>query len=157
MRILLLTASFLFLSVVAFSQEGSSKSGAFPTNFDSSQVESLASFNGKIIAFDGQIKEIRNSRNNTPFYKLELGKGQILWTALMFINEANKLMDTIRVVGYLRTNKDLREDETFLESHEFMVLAFGLVDFENSNILFLNGADVQKKEWMNGRIPSSGE
>jgi len=31
----------------------------------------------------------------------------------------------------------------------------GLVDFKNSNFLFLSGAEIQKKEWIEGKIPSS--
>lgn len=74
----------------------------------------------------------------------------------MFKNEANKVNDTVRVVGYLRKTNDKRPDESFLNDHVFMVLAFGLVDFKNSNFLFLKGADIQKREWMNGKIPTPG-
>ena len=72
----------------------------------------------------------------------------------MFQNDANKINDSIRVVGYLRKTNDKRPEEKFLNDYKFMVLAFGLVDFKNSSFLFLSGADMQKKEWMDGKIPS---
>ena len=154
MRLIILTSTFLLLFQTANCQTLESKSGAFPTNIDSASFHLLKKYHGDIIAFDGQIKEIKNSRNNTPFYKLDLGDNRILWTALMFQNDVNKINESIRVVGYLRKTNDKRPEEKFLNDYKFMVLAFGLVDFKNSNFLFLSGADMQKKEWMDGKIPS---
>ena len=127
---------------------------SFPTNFISSDFENLNKINGNIIAFDGTIKLEELSRNNTPFYYLELEEGKSIWTTLMFKNEKNKIGDKIRVVGYLTKIKDLRPEETYLKDEKFMVIAFGLVDFEYENFLFLGGADLQKKEWIDGKIPT---
>jgi hypothetical protein len=127
---------------------------SFPINFFSSDFENLKKLNGDIIAFDGKIKQEKLSRNNTPFYYLELREGKGIWTTLMFKNEKNEIDDQIRVVGYLTKIKDLRPNENYLKGEKFMVIAFGLVDFKNDNFLFLGGADIQKKEWIDGKIPT---
>lgn len=75
---------------------------SFPTNLDQENFKSIKQLDGKIVAFDGAIEKVENSRNNTPFYKLRIGNNEYLWTVLMFKNKTNKLGDTIRVVGYLR-------------------------------------------------------
>ncbi|WP_327019019.1 hypothetical protein [Croceibacter atlanticus] len=127
---------------------------SFPTNFSTSEYENLKKWNGKIIAFDGIIRQEKISRNNTPFYLLELGENKSIWTTLMFKNKANKTGDSIRVVGYLTKIKDKRPEESYLDDENFMVIAFGLVDFKNENFLFLGGAQIQKKEWIDGKIPT---
>ncbi|NQX85122.1 MAG: hypothetical protein HRT67_04355 [Flavobacteriaceae bacterium] len=127
---------------------------SFPTNFSTSDFENLKKLNGDIIAFDGTIKKEMLSRNNTPFYYLELGEEKGIWTTLMFKNDKNEIGDQIRVVGYLNKVKDLRPEENYLNGEKFMVIAFGLVDFKTENFLFLGGADIQKKEWIEGKIPT---
>ena len=57
-------------------------------------------------------------------------------------------------MGYLTKVKDLRPEENYLTGEKLIVIAFGLVDFENENFLFLGGAEKQKKEWINGKIPT---
>ncbi|WNH08817.1 hypothetical protein [Thalassobellus suaedae] len=127
---------------------------SFPTNFSTTEFENLKKWNGEIIAFDGIIRQEKLSRNNTPFYFLELGENKNIWTTLMFKNKKNKVGDSIRVVGYLTKIKDKRPEENYLDNEKFMVIAFGLVDFENDNFLFLGGAKLQKKEWIDGKIPT---
>ena len=144
--------SIILTSCVSAQTKATSKS--FPTNFSISDFENLEKLNGDIIAFDGIIKQEKLSRNNTPFYFLELEKEKGIWTTLMFKNDKNKIGDEIRVVGYLTTVKDLRPEENYLDGEKFMVIAFGLVDFVKEDFLFLGGADIQKKEWIEGKIPT---
>ncbi len=127
---------------------------SFPTNIHEGNINELEKFDGKVIAFDGTIENIENSRNNTPFYNLKISANKYLWTVLMFKNEANKIGDTVRVVGYLRTAVPNETKKKYLDT-KYMVIAFGLIDFKNSNFLFLNGAGKQKQEWIDGKIPSS--
>ena len=72
----------------------------------------------------------------------------------MFKNEANKIGNKVRVVGYLRTNEPNEDEEKYLGG-KYMVIAFGLIDFNNSNFLFSGGAGQQKQEWIDGKIPSA--
>ena len=141
-----------------FSQNKLSKTKAnkksFPTNINAENFNKLENFDGEIISYDGIIEKIENSRNNTPFYKLKIEESKYLWTVLMFKNDKNVIGDKIRVVGYLRPSKPNDIEKKYL-NEKFMVLSFGLVDFKNSNFLFLEGAEIQKKEWINGKIPSS--
>ena len=127
---------------------------SFPTNITVDNFKTIDQFDGKVVAFDGVIEKIENSRNNTPFYKLKISDNIYLWTALMFNNEANKIGDNIRVVGYLGLAEPNQIEKKYLDG-KYMVIAFGLVDFKNSNFLFLGGAGRQKQEWIDGKIPSS--
>ena len=127
---------------------------SFPTNIQEGDIKELKSFDSKIIAFNGTIEKVENSRNNTPFYKLKIGNRNYLWTVLMFKNEVNKIGDTIRLVGYLRQAEPNEKEKIYLDT-KYMVIAFGLVDFKNSNFLFLSSAGQQKQEWIDGKIPSS--
>lgn len=129
---------------------------SFPTNLNQENLNTIEQLNGKVIAFDGIIEKVENSRNNTPFYKLRVGDDNHLWTVLMFKNETNKAGDTIRVVGYLtQTPTDANESEKQYLDGKYMVIAFGLVDFRNSNFLFLGSAGKQKQEWIDGKIPTA--
>ena len=126
---------------------------SFPTNIQEGSIKELKKFDGKVIAYDGTIEKIENSRNNTPFYKLKISDNNYLWTVLMFKNDANKIGDKIRVVGYLRPSEPDETEKKYLDT-QYMVIAFGLVDFKNSNFLFLGGAGQQRQEWIDGKIPS---
>lgn len=152
---------FLFLTVLIANSFGQTTNQitqanekSFPTNLDETNIKKLKKFDGKIVAFDGKIEQIEISRNNTPFYKLRITNDTHLWTVLMFDNETNKIDDKIRVVGYLRPSEANESEKNYLDS-KYMVIAFGLVDFKNSNFLFLGGAKQQKQEWIDGKIPSS--
>ena len=128
---------------------------SFPTNIYHGSIGELEKFEDKIIAYDRIIEKIEISKNNTPFYKLKIGDQNHLWTVLMFKNDTNKIGDKIRVVGYLVTVDPSETKEQYVDT-KYTVIAFGLIDFNNSNFLFLNGAEKQKQEWVNGEIPSSG-
>ena len=127
---------------------------SFPTNLNTENFNKLKKFNGEIVAFDGIIENIQNSRNNTPTYKLKIAENNYLWTVLMFKNDKNVIGDKVRVVGYLRPSEPNETEKKYLDG-KFIVLSFGLVDFTSSNFLFLVGADIQRQEWIDGKIPSS--
>ena len=129
---------------------------SFPININEGNFKKLKKFDGGVVAFNGIIEKSETSRNNTPFYKLKISDNNYLWTVLMFKNESNKIGDTIRVVGYLRPiPSESNENENKYLDGKYMVIAFGLIDFKNSNFLFLGSAGQQKQEWIDGKIPSS--
>jgi hypothetical protein len=146
--ILLLTFS---VSTVLGQSNTNINDKSFPTNIQIGSIEELKTFDGKIIAYDGSIEKIENSRNNTPFYKLKITADNYLWTVLMFNNEANKVGDKVRIVGYLIPAEPNESEKKYLDT-KYMVIAFGLLDFESSNLLMTEGK--QKQEWINGKIPS---
>nr|WP_288833573.1 hypothetical protein [uncultured Flavobacterium sp.] len=78
---------------------------SFPTNLNAKNFTKLKKFNGEIVAFDGIIENIENSRNNTPTYKLKITENNYLWTVLMFKNDKNVIGDKVRIVGYLRPSE----------------------------------------------------
>ncbi len=149
---LTLTLTNLFGQIDSRTTKPTDKS--FPTNIHEGSEKELSKVDGKIVAFNGTIEKIENSRNNTPFYKLKITDGNYLWTVLMFKNEANKIGDKVRVVGYLRPNEPNEDEKKYLDG-KYMVIAFGLIDFNNSSFLFLEGAGQQKQEWLDGKIPSA--
>ena len=154
LTILLLTFSVLNLFGQNNSPPTKANEKSFPTNIQEGSIKELKKFDGKVVAFNGIIEKIENSRNNTPFYKLKISDNNFLWTVLMFKNDSNKIGDEVRVVGYLGPAEPNETEKKYLEG-KFMVIAFGLIDFVNSNFLFLGSAGQQKQEWIDGKIPSS--
>ncbi|MFA5620331.1 MAG: hypothetical protein WDA08_08510 [Weeksellaceae bacterium] len=154
LSILIFTISFANLFGQSTEPTTKANEKSFPTNINERNFKKLKKFNGQIVAFDGTIEQIENSRNDTPFYKLKIGENDYLWTVLMFKNEKNTIGDKIRVVGYLRPSDPNETEKKYLEG-KYMVLSFGLVDLKSSNFLFISGAEIQKQEWINGKIPSS--
>ncbi|MDI9868964.1 hypothetical protein [Flectobacillus roseus] len=153
LSILLLTLSMTNLLGQSNSTTTKPTDKSFPTNIQEGSEKELDKFDGKIVAFDGTIEKIEKSRNNTPFYKLKIADDNYLWTVLMFKNKSNKIGDKVRVVGYLRPNEPNKDEKKYLDG-KYMVIAFGLIDFNKSNFLFLGGARQQKQEWIDGKIPS---
>jgi len=154
LSILIFSLSFLSLFGQDTKPTTKATEKSFPTNLNEENFKKLKKFNGKIIAFDGLIEGIENSRNNTPFYKLKIGENNYLWTALMFKNDKNIIGDKIRVVGYLIPSDPNEIERKYLDG-KYMVLSFGLVDIKSSNFLFISGAEIQKQEWIEGKIPSA--
>ncbi|MFA7688055.1 MAG: hypothetical protein WCY25_09330 [Moheibacter sp.] len=154
LSILILTLSITNLLGQSNSATTKPTAKSFPTNIQKGSERELDKFDGKVVAFDGTIEKIENSRNNTPFYKLKIEEDNYLWTVLMFENDANKIGDKVRVVGYLGPNEPNEDEKKYLDG-KYMVIAFGLVDFTNSNFLFLDGAEQQKQDWIDGKIPST--
>ena len=152
--ILLLTLSMISLFGQNNLPTTKANEKSFPTNIHKGSINELERFDGEIVAFNGIIKNIENSRNDTPFYRLKISDDNYLWTILMFKNEANKIGDKISVVGYLRPAEPNEIEKNYLVG-KYIVIAFGLIDFENSNFLFLAGAEQQRQEWIDGEIPSS--
>jgi hypothetical protein len=152
LSILLLTISVGTLLGQGNAQAPIVNAKSFPTNIQIGNIEELKKFDGKVIAYDGTIEKIEMSRNNTPFYKLKISTDSYLWTVLMFKNEANKVGDKVRIVGYLMPSEPNEAEKQYLDT-KYMVIAFGLLDFENSNLLMTEGK--QKQEWIEGKIPSS--
>ena len=155
-RIPILILMLLSINLIAQNNVENTKANekSFPTNLSADNFDKLEKFDGEIIAYDGIIDKIENSRNNTPFYKLKIGEKNYLWTVLMFKNDKNIIGDKVRVVGYLRPSEPNETEKKYLDG-KYMLLTMGLVDFKNSNFLFLSGAEIQKKEWIEGKIPSS--
>src|SRR5690606_27766690 len=151
LSILILTLSITNLLGQSNSATTKPTAKSFPTNIQKGSERELDKFDGKVVAFDGTIEKIENSRNNTPFYKLKIEEDNYLWTVLMFENDANKIGDKVRVVGYLGPNEPNEDEKKYLDG-KYMVIAFGLVDFTNSNFLFLDGAEQQKQDWIDGKI-----
>jgi hypothetical protein len=152
--ILILTLSFVNLFGQNTQPTTKANGKSFPTNLYEGNFKQLKKFNGQIVAFDGIIEQIENSRNNTPFYKLKIGENNYLWTVLMFKNDKNITGDKIRVVGYLRLSETNETEKKYIDG-KYMVISFGLIDIKNSNFLFISGAEIQKQEWLDGKIPSS--
>lgn len=153
MKQILIVCLICFILQPSFSQTKTNDL-SFPTNLSETNFDDISIFIKKVVAFDAVIENIENNRDNTPIYKLKIAENKYLWTALMFRNETNFIGDTIRVVGYLRKSKPRKSAKQFIDT-EFVVLCFGLMDIASQKLLFINGAESQREEWISGKIPSS--
>ena len=153
MRIIKSTLLCILISAISQISFSQVTDKSFPTNFDEKSLKKAEKLIGEIIAYDGVIKEIKTSRNNTPFYKIDLGNNEILWTVLMFENSENKVGDKIRLIGYLNKIETVQENENYLEGYDYMVISLGLVDLEKGNYFFTGAGSKQKEQWLNDQIP----
>lgn len=71
LSILIFTVSFANLFGQSTEPTTKANEKSFPTNINEGNFKKLKKFNGQIVAFDGTIEQIENSRNNTPSLKLE--------------------------------------------------------------------------------------
>jgi hypothetical protein len=127
---------------------------SFPTNLDSSNFKKIKGRRKQTIAFEGIIIDVQRSYNNTPYYKIRLDTKNFIWTLMMYQNDVTTIGNKVRVLGYLDRIDKSNEKESYVEG-KYMIIGFGLVDFENKLYLFLKGADNQKNEWLHGKIPSA--
>ncbi len=134
-----------------------SKVAAFPTNFSDKDINKLNKWNGKIVAFDGEVIRLEKSKRNTPYYELRLNNNKI-WIVSMINSGFEKIGNKVRVVGYLvEIDKSDNKFERQYHNNDYHVLVFGVVDLKTKQLSYFPGSEAQMKQWINGQIPTSGE
>jgi hypothetical protein len=153
------SVNHMFNKELSSSVETSSNSGvnAFPTNFTDKDIKKPDKWNGKIVAFEGEIKRLEKSTKNTPYYELKLNINSI-WIISMIDSGFEKVGNKIRVVGYLLDiDKSDNDNERQFHNDDYHVLVFGVVDLMTKQLAYYPGSEMQMKQWINGQIPSSGK
>ena len=132
----------------------STNENPYPINFTPKDFKKAKKnpnyYNGKIIAFDGKIVEVKSLGENKPYLKVELEDGQIIWVGSMVNSKYDKAGNSIRFLGYFSV---IGKDEIKYNKLGFHILAFGEIDLKTKRLAFMPGAETQIKEWGKGQIP----
>jgi len=141
-------------NVVVKEAQPSTNENPYPINFTPKDFKKAKkkpnSYNGKIIAFDGKIVEVKSLGENKPYLKVELENGQLIWVGSMVNSKYDKVGNSIRFLGYFSL---IGKDEIEYNKLGFHILAFGEIDLKTKQLAFMPGSETQIKEWGKGQIP----
>ncbi|SHM82759.1 hypothetical protein [Polaribacter sp. KT 15] len=130
---------------------------SFPINFTEKKWKKIKRWKNEIIALEGEVIEIRESRQKTPYSKLKIGEKEI-WVISMIDSKFEKVGNKLRVVGYLfEIAENDSQFERKIHNEKYHILAFGILNTKNKKLAYFPGSENQIKEWINGKIPTSGE
>ena len=91
-------------NVIIQEVQSSINESSYPTNFTTKELKeakrNLDSYDGKIIAFDGKIVEVKSLGENKPYLKVELENGETVWIGSMVNSQFDKVGNSIRFLGY---------------------------------------------------------
>jgi hypothetical protein len=137
--------------------QASTTSNPYPTNFDAKVLKkakkNLAEWNGKIVAFDGEILEVKHLSPGKPYMKVKLDGGPVVWVGSMVNSQYDSVNNSIRFLGYFSVTG---QGDTSQEYHNsgFHVLAFGEIDHKSKQLAFTPGSERQIQEWGKGQVPT---
>ena len=130
---------------------------SFPVNFTREKWKKIKRWKNKIIALEGEVIEVRESRQKTPYSKLKIGEKEI-WVISMVDSTFEKIGNKVRIVGYLFEIPDSdNQFERKIHHEKYHILAFGILNVENKKLAYFPGSESQIKEWINGKIPTTGK
>lgn len=133
----------------------STQENAFPTNFNSKEYRQARKrpeeWNGKIVALDGEILDVKYPAPNKPYLKVRMGDGQVIWIGSMVNSQYDKVGNSVRFLGYFSVTS---KDDFAGNYHDlgFHILAFGEIDLRTKQLAIMPGTDSQIREWSAGRI-----
>jgi hypothetical protein len=135
------------------------KGNSYPVNFNSRQLEEakkdLKSWDGKIVAFDGEIIEVNFLGPNRPYLKVKLDD-QVVWVGSMVNSKFETVGNRIRFLGYFSLTKS-GDPGGDLNKSGFHILAFGVIELKSMELAMFPGSEVQVREWANGKVPKAGK
>lgn len=155
MRIKLLRIAFI---IIVFSFFKLNSQNACPVNFDGKILKvaknDIPSWNGKIIACNGEIIEIKNGYQNKPYFKVKLENEGQIWVGSLIISGYEKEGAKLRILGYFTGTEN---DSLALRFNKdgYHILAFTLIDLTTKKMATAPGAELQVKEWIGGAVPKS--
>jgi len=130
---------------------------AFPLNFGTKELKKAKRkkelWSGRIIAFEGEIIEVRTPAPNKPYLKVQLADGQIIWVGSMANSRFDKAGSQLKFLGYFSLTSP---DDISKKYHDmgFHVFAFAEVEKSSNEVAMFAGSDAQVKQWAEGKIPT---
>ena len=130
----------------------------YPTNFDGEKLKAakrkLNSWNGKTIAFNGEVIGASKIYAEKTFLKVRLDSGDSLWVGDMTNSVLSIIGNKIRVIGYfVLTERDGDEQNEM----GYMVISFASLELISNDLKMYPGSEKQVYEWANGKVPASKE
>ncbi|MGI6291913.1 MAG: hypothetical protein ACOXZH_05785 [Bacteroidales bacterium] len=143
-------------NVIIQEVQSSINESSYPTNFTTKELKeakrNLDSYDGKIIAFDGKIVEVKSLGENKPYLKVELENGETVWIGSMVNSQFDKVGNSIRFLGYFLL---VKKGEIEFNNSGFHILAFAEIDLKTKKLAIMPGSESQIKEWGQGKIPNT--
>lgn len=146
--------ALFLISILILTYKFSFAQKACPTNFDSGTFpevdKNLEEWNGRIVAFEAVVKEVKEGYVGKPFYKVELG-GENIWVGghseSMYIKEGR----TLRILGYLAKVGDDELNKKY-NQQKYFIISLGFIDMETKQGSVFPKAKKHFDEWMRGSI-----
>ena len=127
-----------------------------PTNFTGNDLKKIEKRNGEIIAFNGLVTQVYTAHNDKPYYEVKLEGGKTIWIASLVKSGYEVEGNIVRILGYVAKV----ENDEFAEKYnktDYHILAFCVIDMKTKQMAILPGSELQIKEWIAGKIPSSAK
>ncbi|MBS4042120.1 MAG: hypothetical protein KGZ81_16145 [Flavobacteriales bacterium] len=134
----------------------STNKSACPTNLDENEIQYLEKdinkYNGKVVAFDAVVSEIKVGNVNKPFYKVMLGK-EHLWVGGHGQMGDVKVRSSYRILGLICLWTDDKLNEKYNDKNYF-IISLAHIDMETKMASVFPQAKSAFDTWTKGEIPN---
>jgi hypothetical protein len=149
MKYLLIVISCLGLLSFSFNQK------ACPTNLDNQEIKilekNIQDYQGKVVAFDAIVTDIKVGNVNKPFYKVVLGE-EHFWVGGHGQMGDVKIGGKYRILGHICLWTDDALNAKYNDK-KYFILSLAHIDLETKMASVFPNAKVAFDEWTSGKIP----
>ena len=129
---------------------------ACPTNLDENEIKILekdiSMYQGKVVAFDAVVSDIKVGNVNKPFYKVTLGK-EHLWVGGHGQMGDVKKGGSYRILGLICLWTDDKLNEKYNDK-KYFIISLAHIDMETKMASVFPDAKSAFDKWTNGEIPN---
>ena len=129
---------------------------ACPTNLDEQEIKilekSINQYEGKVVAFDAVVLDIKVGNVNKPFYKVSIGK-EHLWVGDHGQMGDVKIGSSYRILGLICLWTDDALNEKYNDK-KYFILSLAHIDMETKMASVFPVAKSAFDEWTKGEIPN---
>jgi hypothetical protein len=140
------------LGLISFSSDKK----ACPTNLDESEIKNLekniSEYQGKVVAFDAVVSDIKIGNVNKPFYKVVLGK-EHLWIGGHGQMGDVKVGSSYRILGLICLWTDDKLNAKYNDK-KYFILSLAHIDMKTKMASVFPEAKLTFEEWTKGEIPN---
>lgn len=132
---------------------------ACPTNLDENNIKilekNISKYQGKVVAFDAVVSNIKVGNVNKPFYKVVFGK-EHLWVGGHGQMGDVKIGSSYRILGliFLWTNDKLNAK---YNDKKYFILSLSHIDMKTKMASVFPEAKLAYDKWTIGEIPNMGQ
>lgn len=129
---------------------------ACPTNLDEQEIKILEKkinqYEGKVVAFDAVVLDIKVGNVNKPFYKVAIGK-EHLWVGGHGQMGDVKIGNPYRILGLICLWTDDPHNEKYNDK-KYFILSLAHIDMKTKMASVFPAAKSTFDEWTKGEIPN---
>jgi len=129
----------------------------YPTNFGKKEYKAASKgkldWNGRIVAFDGEIVTVNALPSGKTYLEVELEHGKTMWVCSMIDSQFDKKGNVLRFMGYFDSIENEGLPRHPSNESGFHVVAFAEIDHATNQMAIMPGSEFKIREWARGRIP----